>query len=991
VTAVSRPAKTAHLRSRAPRSRAAHPPAGGAAAAKEASRLLAEGRAEAAVVTATLALANSSAEMSPNTVAKLLHARARAEAQVGRLSAARESLLRALEIPVETSAPEQVRAHLLVSLAEVERDFGDLPAAREHGALAVELCRRAAGPDDLARALVDLALTVKDQADTTGARALLEDALEVVGAGSPSRDLGNALYGLGQLAQLVNDDDAALSYMRRARMVYRRAGDRNNEAITMHAIGSVYYGRGAYRLAARRYRRALRMNRALGFHAGVAECLSTLAGLDADRGRIREAVEGYARALVAQRRAGLTRDEIHTLIDLGVLARDGKAIGQADEMFTRAVTLAERLGDPGELLDVHTHIGDLRAVEERWDDAVASYEQAVAAIDDARGRVLAESDALGYFDEDALAAFDRLVLINGWRARPLDALRWAEEAKGAQFRQLLATAPLHMPPAVPAALADADRRAAAAVRAAAARMTETAGQARAEAAAAYLQARERLTVLWQAAAEAGGPGETETAVATVAELRSAATPGSERPPGGGTRADDLIATARRTLRGGGPGRVVAVEIHLAENTAVVFGLASDSAGPDVVSVEDVPDSPPGPAHRSVDGAGSTWTGALAGVGDPGWLDALRSILSPVLEWARPGDHVCLIPHGRLHGVPLHAVDLGDGALIDRHPVSYAPSLAALRYCQARHRPGRINRESLALVLADAGAGGPLPFARAEALAVAAMFTRSRVSWGRAATADALWGRGRRGHVLPASPETRVPEPPRGPAPDVVHLAVHGLFGSGAGPNTGVLLADGMVAPPDIAATEIAAELVALTACDSGRGDRLAGDEVVGLTRAVLLAGAAAALVSLWNVGDLPTAIMAERFYAELLDGADKAEALRRACLALRSLPAAQAVEFAARVGRELAETDEAGDSTAAVRALDLTIAHIRFRAGDYAAAAAAYEELALTGTPAERDHAAERAQGARLLARAVTGADYGRQLFASPRYWAPFVLTGDWR
>ena len=77
-----------------------------------------------------------------------------------------------------------------------------------------------------------------------------------------------------------------------------------------------------------------------------------------------------------------------------------------------------------------------------------------------------------------------------------------------------------------------------------------------------------------------------------------------------------------------------------------------------------------------------------------------------------------------------------------------------------------------------------------------------------------------------------------------------------------------------------AELVVLSACETGLGKQLRGEGLIGLTRAFFYAGAEAVLVSLWKVADVSTAELMVRFYRHLKAGRGKAEALRQARLEL---------------------------------------------------------------------------------------------------------------
>jgi CHAT domain-containing protein len=71
-----------------------------------------------------------------------------------------------------------------------------------------------------------------------------------------------------------------------------------------------------------------------------------------------------------------------------------------------------------------------------------------------------------------------------------------------------------------------------------------------------------------------------------------------------------------------------------------------------------------------------------------------------------------------------------------------------------------------------------------------------------------------------------------------------------------------------------ADLVTLSACETGLGKELGGEGLVGLTRAFQYAGARTVLASLWSVGDDSTADLMTRFYGHLKSGKSKDEALR---------------------------------------------------------------------------------------------------------------------
>lgn len=210
--------------------------------------------------------------------------------------------------------------------------------------------------------------------------------------------------------------------------------------------------------------------------------------------------------------------------------------------------------------------------------------------------------------------------------------------------------------------------------------------------------------------------------------------------------------------------------------------------------------------------------------------------------------LAVVPHGVLHRVPFHALHDGTGHLLERAELSYAPSATAL----ALMRPPEV-RSGPALVM---GVPAPdIPAVRDEVTAVAAALPGATVHLGEHATVDAL----------------RAAAPGAG----VVHLACHGLFRPENPTFSAVQLHDRWLTAADAMTLDLQGALVTLSACESGAGRAAGGgDEVIGLTRAFLGAGASAVLVSMWLAEDAPTAELMAAVYRGLRRGLAGPSALR---------------------------------------------------------------------------------------------------------------------
>ena len=123
---------------------------------------------------------------------------------------------------------------------------------------------------------------------------------------------------------------------------------------------------------------------------------------------------------------------------------------------------------------------------------------------------------------------------------------------------------------------------------------------------------------------------------------------------------------------------------------------------------------------------------------------------------------------------------------------------------------------------------------------------------------------------------------------IIHLATHGLLNTINPELSGVVLSlldengadtNGFLRLNDIFNLNLPAELVVLSACETGLGKDVKGEGLVGLTRGFMYAGAKSVTVSLWNVSDTATSILMTKYYQQMLDkGVNPVAALRAAQL-----------------------------------------------------------------------------------------------------------------
>ena len=240
----------------------------------------------------------------------------------------------------------------------------------------------------------------------------------------------------------------------------------------------------------------------------------------------------------------------------------------------------------------------------------------------------------------------------------------------------------------------------------------------------------------------------------------------------------------------------------------------------------------------------------------------------------PTSRIIFIPHESLFLVPFAALqDSSGNYLIEKHTILTAPSIQVLSLTKKQQQ---LSSGKGALVVGNPtmpsvsfNTNHPpeklesLPYSETEAIAIAQLLNAEPLT-GDKATKVA---------VLQQIERARI-----------VHLATHGILDDveGLGVPGFIALApsngdSGLLTANEIFNLRLNAELVVLSACNTGRG-RITGDGVIGLSRSFIAAGVPSVVVSLWSVTDESTADLMAEFYRQMQLTPDIAQALRKAML-----------------------------------------------------------------------------------------------------------------
>lgn len=233
----------------------------------------------------------------------------------------------------------------------------------------------------------------------------------------------------------------------------------------------------------------------------------------------------------------------------------------------------------------------------------------------------------------------------------------------------------------------------------------------------------------------------------------------------------------------------------------------------------------------------------------------KQLVAPIRTFIG-GDHVVVAPHGILHNLPFHAFHDGEQYLVDKISVSYIPSASIYALCHKR--ASQTEDRSLVLGVPDAA----LPFLQQEVSEVAERLENAEVLIGGDATTERLRQ--------------------RGPGSRYIHIATHGYFRRDNPMFSGIRLGDANLSLYDLTRMNLRSELVTLSGCSTGLNLVTGGDELLGLARGLIRAGAESSVLTLWDVQDQSTSELMKDFYSHLASGYGKAAALQKAIIKVKS-------------------------------------------------------------------------------------------------------------
>lgn len=798
------------------------------------------------------------------------------------------------------------------SLTHLGRHYdlvGDKQRALEYYQQALAITRQLKSAQRQAVVLNLIGLLYDSIGESQQALDAFRESLPLFRTAKDRRGEGNVINNLGLAYSALGEQERALDSYQQALPIWRAIVDPRREAVTLHNIGMIHLGRGETEKALEHFTQALPLSGGVKDRRMEATTLDGIGEVHLARGDGPRAIEQFNQALAIRRETDDRRGEGSTLANLGkayaALGDPDKALAHHEQALAVRRAVRDQRGEAAsafELARVEQRRGNLDTARRHIDSAIELAEslRTKVAGQDLRASFLASVQDYYALNIDVLM---RLHSRNPGAGFDALAFQMSERARARGLLETLAEARAGIREGVDPALLERERSLQ--------RQLNGKEQMRIE-----LLARKHTPEQAAAAAK-----ELNDIAAQYQEVQTEIRMKSPRYAALTQLRPLTVAEIQREVL---DENTILLEYAMGNERGYVWALSRNSiAGFEL------------PPREQIESVARRFYGALVAMSPS--ADAAtnarpnvdlkqvggelsRMLLAPVAERLVGAKRVVVVSSGVLQYVPFAALSSGASAapLIASHEVISLPSASTagiLRRDPARIQPAP---KLLALFADPVFAADDPRIKRAQALGPAgaeARLTREMEddSLTRSANESGLMQRGQR---IPRLPGTRreaaaitglVPEAERKVALDfeasraavaegdidqyrIVHIATHGLLNSTHPELSGIVLSlvdsdgqprDGFLRLHEIYNLKLSADLVVLSACQTGLGKDIKGEGLVGLTRGFMYAGASRVMASLWNVDDRATAELMSRFYRGMIkDGLRPAAALRAAQLAM---------------------------------------------------------------------------------------------------------------
>ncbi|MEG3890075.1 CHAT domain-containing protein [Microcoleus sp. Z1_A1] len=773
-------------------------------------------------------------------------------------------------------------ATTLTNIGKVYSDLGEQQKALEYYSQSLPLFRAVGSRRGEAYTVNNIGKVYSDLGEKQKALEYYSQSLPLSRATGDRGGEAMTLNNIGGVYSELGEQQKALEYYSQSLPLYRAVGDRSGEAYTLNNIGGVYSELGEKQKALEYYSQSLPLSRATGDRGGEALTLNNIGTVYSELGEKQKALEYYSQSLPLFRAVGDRRGEAYTLNNIGGVYSELGEKQKTLEYLGRSLPLFRAVGNrSGEALTLY-NIASFKRDQNNLTEALNDIESSLKIIENLRTKIASPELRSSYFATvqnyyelyiDLLMQLHKTNPKSGYDTKALEA---SERSRARSLLELLQESNASIREGISPDLLQQEK-----------------------------SLQQQLDGIEKQRIETiSSPNPNPTKIAEIDSGRLALLQQYQQIQAQIRTASPRYAALTQ------PQPLTLPEIQkqiLDENTILLqYSLGSyrsylwvvTSTGltsyelPKQVDIEtaakDFLEAITSPIQRNIP---QQVAQASANLG--------RVILQPAA--AQLGNkRLLIVPDGVLHYTPFQALTLDKTAgqntnvpLIVEHEIITLPSASSLAILRQNYGDRKPPSRNLAILAdpvfspEDERIKGKITQATTEKLEANNLglnqsLRASNRQWPPERLAFTRQEAQTISSLFPsASSSQKIDfDASRTTATDgslanyqIVHFATHGLANSQNPELSGIVmsmvddkgnLVNGFLRLTDIFNLKLAANLVVLSACQSGMGQNVRGEGMVGLTRGFMYAGAQRVAVSLWNVDDEGTSVLMQKFYQKMV-------------------------------------------------------------------------------------------------------------------------------
>jgi tetratricopeptide (TPR) repeat protein len=691
---------------------------------------------------------------------------------------------------------------------------------------------------------------------------------------------GTTLSNTGGVYSSLGKYQKALDFYQQALVIRKQIGDKTGEGVTLSNIGLVYDNLGRYQKALDFYQQSLVIRKQVGDKAGESTTLSNIGGVYSSLGQYQKSLDFYQQSLTISQQIGDKLVEGKTFNNIGLVHHNLEQYQKALDFYQKSLTISQQIGDKSGEGTTLNNIGLVYRSLEQYQKALDFYQKSLAIrkqIDDKSGEGITLNNigrvyhSLGQYRK-ALDFYQQSLAIRkqiddkAGEGITLNNIGAAYIAQGEYVRaEKLLFAAIEIWDKLRTSLSDDQKISLFAQQIDTYKFLQQAliSQNKIEQALEISERGRARAFIDLLTSKATNNNDAIGKLPTITDIKKIARQQKSTLVEYSVISDDklYIWIVKPT------GEIAFEQVYLKSLKTPIDKLVENSR----LSI-------------GVQGRGIK-VSQTEGTSHKQRLQQLHDILfKPIAKHLpkNPNERIIFVPHEFLFLVPFPAlIDENQKYLIEKHTILTAPAIQVLEFTKKKNSTpvkfAALSQNEKLIV------GNPimpfigipptrlsnLPGSEVETRLIASLLNAKPLI-GKEATKTAVMGRINNAKLI--------------------HLATHGLL-DGFGERIPGAIALSPDSPPSpknanegllrtseiVENLKLQADLIVLSACDTGKGE-ITGDGVLGLSRALITAGAKSLIVSLWQVPDKATSDLMVAFYQELEKNPDKARALRQAML-----------------------------------------------------------------------------------------------------------------